>query len=136
MWKRALLCVFYLLFNSSFLMAEDEATEVVNDYQYFQLEPDIITNYVKPGKRIGFVRITIDLMASSAGDLALIETHEPLIRDKIIRIFGTLTEDVVKSTAARDDIRLRCLEEVNDMLKKETGEKPLEDLFFTKYLYQ
>jgi len=124
------------MFNAPFLMAEDEVTEVVNDYQYFQLEPDIITNYVKPGKRIGFVRITIDLMASSATDLALIETHEPLIRDKIIRIFGTLTEEVVKSTAEREDIRLRCLEEVNDMLKKETGEKPLEDLFFTKYLYQ
>jgi len=133
MWKRALLCMFCLLFSSSFLMAEEE---VANDYQYFQLEPDIITNYNKPGKRIGFVRITIDLMASSASDLALIETHEPLIRDKIIRIFGTLSEDVVKSTAEREDIRLRCLEEVNDMLKKETGEKPLEDLFFTKYLYQ
>jgi len=117
-------------------MAEGEGAEVANDYHYFQLEPDIITNYVKPGKRIGFVRITIDLMSASAEDLALIETHEPLIRDKIIRIFGRLTEDVVKSTSEREEIRLLCLEEVNDMLKKETGEKPLEDLFFTKYLYQ
>lgn len=140
MWIRALLCVLCLSFNTSFLMAQDEPTESnkknLNDYQYFQLEPDIITNYIKPGKRIGFVRLTVELMVKSKSNYELIDTHEPLIRDKVISILGEQTEEVVKSIAKREGIRLRCLDEVNEILYKETGRKPLIDLIFTKYLYQ
>tara|TARA_R110001583_G_scaffold26757_2_gene96257 strand:+ start:25168 stop:25587 length:420 start_codon:yes stop_codon:yes gene_type:complete len=139
MWKRALLCVLCLSFNSSYLMAEeatDGGAEVKNDYRYFQLEPDIITNYVKPGKRIGFVRITIELMVRSSGEYNLIDKHEPLIRDKIISILGQQNEKMIKSITDRDAIRARCLEEVNNLLYDETGEKPLANLLFTKYLYQ
>ncbi|WP_413700404.1 flagellar basal body-associated FliL family protein [Psychromonas sp. KJ10-10] len=139
MLKRALLCVLCLSFNASLLMAEeasDGSAVVQNDYRYFQLEPDIITNYIKPGKRIGFVRITVELMVKSAGEYDLIDKHEPLIRDKIITILGQQNEKIIKSTADRDSIRQRCLEEVNNLLFTETGEKPLTDLLFTKYLYQ
>ncbi|PKF63069.1 flagellar basal body-associated protein FliL [Psychromonas sp. psych-6C06] len=140
MWKRALLCVLCLLFNSSFVLADEEATgegeAVQNDYQYFSLEPDIITNYIKPGKRIGFVRVTVELMVKSKSNYALIDEHEPLIRDKIIAIFGQQNEAMVKSITEREGIRARCLEEVNQLLYTETGKKPLEDVLFTKYLYQ
>lgn len=139
MLKRALLCVLCLSFNASFLMAEDapeSGTEVQNDYQYFQLEPDIITNYIKPGKRIGFVRVTIELMVNSSGNYKIIDKHEPLIRDKIISIIGQQNEKMIKSIADRDLIRQRCLVEVNELLFAETGEKPLANLLFTKYLYQ
>ena len=137
MLKRALLCVLCLSFSSSFIMAEEKATtEVKDDYQYFQLEPDIITNYIKPGKRIGFIRITVELMVHSKSNYAVVENHEPLIRDKIITILGEQTEAKVKSITEREGIRQRCLEEVNKLLFSETGKKPLEDLIFTKYLYQ
>ena len=140
MWKRVLLCMLCLSFSSSFVMADEESEEgveeVKNDYHYFQLEPDIITNYIKTGKRIGFVRITVELMAKSSRNLSLIDDHEPLIRDKIITILGEQTEAVVKSITERETIRKRCLDEVNEMLQAEIGKKPLEDLLFTKYIYQ
>jgi len=118
-------------------MADEEAVEEIkNDYHYFQLEPDIITNYIKTGKKIGFVRITVELMAKSKGNLSVIDDHEPLIRDKIITIIGEQTEAMVKSITDREVIRQRCLDEVNEMLEAETGKRPLEDLLFTKYLYQ
>ncbi len=140
MLRRAFLCMLCLSLSSSFLMAEEEGTEgtesLQNDYQYLKLEPDIITNYIKPGKRIGFVRITADLMVGSKKDYALLESHEPLIRDRIITIFGEQTEEMVKKISEREIIRQRCLEEVNNLLFAETGQRPLKDLFFTKYLYQ
>ncbi|KPU83809.1 flagellar basal body protein FliL [Psychromonas sp. PRT-SC03] len=133
--KKILLCLFCFSLFSSSIWAE-EKVEVKNDYQYFLLEPDIITNYIKMGKRIGFVRISVDLMVNSASDYALLEKHEPLIRDKIITIFGEQNEDKVKSITQREVIRQRCLEEVNNLLFTETGEKPIKELIFTKYLYQ
>ncbi len=136
MLKRALFCVLCLSFISPLLTAEEAPAEVKDDFQYFQLEPDIITNYIKPGKRIGFVRLTVELMVKSKSNYAMIENHEPLIRDKIITIFGEQTEVVIKSITEREEIRKRCLDDVNNILFAETGKKPLEDLLFTKYLYQ
>lgn len=138
MFKRALLCVLCLTFISPFLLAEEEGGEQAtqNDYQYFLIEPDIITNYIKPGKRIGFVRLTVELMVSSAGDYEILDAHEPLIRDKIITIFGEQKEAMIKSVTERDGIRQRCIDEVNELLLVETGGKPIKELLFTKYLYQ
>ncbi len=137
MFKRALVCVLCFSLFSSLAFAEEQAVEEVkNDYQYFLIEPDIITNYIKPGKRIGFVRITVELMVKSKSNYALLENHEPLIRDKIITILGEQKEVKVKSIAERENIRARCLDEVNALLLTETGKKPVEALLVTKYLYQ
>lgn len=140
MLARAFLCILCLSLNPSFLMAESEPAQgtgaLQNDYQYLEMEPDIITNYIKPGKRIGFVRISVDLMVNSIANYTLIETHEPLIRDRIITIFGQQSEEMVKMISEREGIRQRCIEEINELLFAETGKRPLTDLFFTKYLYQ
>ncbi|MFT6987358.1 MAG: flagellar FliL protein [Psychromonas sp.] len=137
MFKKALFCVLCFSLFSTTLFADEEVTEEIkDDYQYFLIEPDIITNYIKPGKRIGFVRVTVELMVISKANYAVLENHEPLIRDKIITIFGEQNEDMVKSVTDRDNIRQRCLVEINDLLYAETGTKPVEALLFTKYLYQ
>ncbi len=75
-------------------------------------------------------------MAKSSTNYALLARHEPLIRDKIITILGEQSEDMVKSIAERENIRLRCLNEINAMLSTPTVNNPLADLLFTKYLYE
>ncbi|MCG6202119.1 flagellar basal body-associated FliL family protein [Psychromonas antarctica] len=137
MLKKALFCVLCLSLFSSTLFAEEASSEDnQNGYQYFLLEPDIITNYIKPGKRIGFIRVTVELMVKTKGNYTLLEKNEPLIRDKIITVFGEQNEEIVKSVTERDSIRQRCLKEINDLLYAQTGKNPVEDLLFTKYLYQ
>lgn len=134
--KKILLCLFCFSLFSPFILADQEEEVVQNDYQYFLLEPDIITNYIKTGKRIGFVRVSVELMVNSKIDYALLKQHEPLIRDKIITIFGEQSETNIKSSAERERIRYQCLEDVNSLLFTETGKKPIKELIFTKYLYQ
>ncbi|MDA7745787.1 flagellar basal body-associated FliL family protein [Psychromonas sp.] len=138
MFKKALCCVlYYALFSPiSFAAAEGESQAAAVDYQYFQLEPDIITNYIKPGKNIGYVRVSVDLMVKSSSDYEEIEIHDPLIRDRIITIFGEQNEQQIKTMADREAIRQRCLSEVNEVLFEVVGHRPVKDLHFTKYLYQ
>ena len=132
--KKVLIFVFCVLFLSSPLLAEE--TVVNNDYQYYSIEPDIITNYIKPGKRIGFIRLTIELMVGSKGDYSILEKHDPLIRDRLITILGEQDEQAVKSFDQRDAIRQRCVEELNELLFTETKTKPIIDILFTKFLFQ
>ena len=102
---------------------------------YFGFEPDIITNYVSNKKKIGFVRITAELMISDVNNVAIIEHHSPLLRDAIIDVLIRQPEQKVKSMTGREEIRMLILDRLKELMKKETGQPLIKDLLFTKYLY-
>ncbi|KKD00140.1 flagellar basal body-associated protein FliL [Photobacterium halotolerans] len=106
------------------------------EYSYFTLTPDITTNYITQGKKLGYLRLQVDLMVSDPDYIPLVEHHAPLIRDAIIQIIGEQPEVKIKSLAGREAIRQQCLDKVNDLLIAETNQKLLTELLFTKYLYQ
>lgn len=104
---------------------------------YFGLEPDIVTNYLGNSSRnIGYVRVTVELMLTSASHIEAAEHHAPLLRATTIEIFGNQTEEQVKSLTGREEIRRACLEELRAKMKAETGNEMIKDVIFTKYLYQ
>ncbi|WP_438833820.1 flagellar basal body-associated FliL family protein [Aeromonas oralensis] len=103
---------------------------------YHLLDPDIITNYLSDGKTLGYVRVTVELMAENEADLKLLEQHDPLIRDAIIRLMGSKSADQIKSLVSREDLRKECQTRANELLVKETGKKAVRELIFTKFLYQ
>lgn len=47
----------------------------------------------------------IDIMVMSQQDLAIVEHHQPLIRDAVIELLGKQTEDTIKSLSGREDLR-------------------------------
>ncbi len=102
---------------------------------YFGFEPDIITNYISTKRRIGFVRITAELMVEDVQNVGVIEHHSPLLRDAIIDVLIRQPEQKVKSMTGREEIRVLILERLKDLMKKETGQPLIQDLIFTKYLY-
>ncbi len=104
---------------------------------YFGFDPDIVTNYVSAGSnKLGYVRVTMELMIKDEKYLPLIEHHEPMILDAIVNAFGKEGETTVKSLTGREEVRLKILKRLNEILKKETGAELLQDVLFTKYLYQ
>lgn len=130
------LCLFFvLLFGfSSDVFAQEE---MAKNYAYFGLEPDIITNYLGLGaSKLGYVRVTIELMLEDISHLEAAEHHSPLMRATVLEIFGRQPEDKVKSLTGREDIRQACLESLREIMKKETGSEMIKDVIFTKYLYQ
>ena len=67
--------------------------------------------------------------------LEVVEHHEPLILDKIVAAFGRENGDTIKSLTGREEIRLKILNQLREVLKEETGQDILKDVLFTKYLY-
>ena len=116
---------------------EDTASSAGNDYAYYGLEPDIITNYVNEDKKhLGYIRVSVELMIKKSTDMAKVKHHAPLIRDAIIRILGEQNIKRIRSIKGREDIRTYCLEVANNLMVQEEGVKIFKDLLFTKYLYQ
>lgn len=103
---------------------------------YYGFEPDIITNYVSSNaKKIGFVRITAELMVEDVSYIAIIEHHSPLLRDAIIDVLLRQPEQKIKSMTGREEIRILILDRLKELMEKETGKKLVRDILFTKYLY-
>ncbi len=104
------------------------------DYAYFGFEPEIITNYVAVKKKMGYVRLTVELMIDNPANYEIVEHHAPLLRDAIIDIIGQQPEAKIKSINGRHEIQRFCEEQVKELLKKETGSTIIKKLLFTQWL--
>lgn len=129
-----LLASFLTILNYQSLVYAQEAA--IKNYAYFSLEPDIVTNYLGPSARkLGYIRVTIELMLEDADFLEAAEHHSPLMRAATIEVFGSQTAEKIKSLTGREDIRYNCLEELRTLMMRETGSEMIKDVIFTKYLY-
>lgn len=127
-----ILLLIALLFASSTAVAEDAA----GDYAYYGFEPEIVTNYISNTTKLGYVRVSVELMIKGNSNLELVEHHAPLLRAAIVEILGQQSAMRIKSLEGREEIRQQCLTVVNELLTKETGQPLVSNLLFTKYLFQ
>jgi flagellar protein FliL len=104
------------------------------NYAYFGFEPSIVTNYVAVKKKMGYVRLTVELMIEDAANYEIVEHHAPLLRDAIINIIGQQPESKVKSINGRHEIQRLCEEKVKQLLEAETGKPLIKKLLFTQWL--
>ena len=130
-----------LLLTSFFIptsFAENAPSSIASkaNYAYFSLEPDITTNVSTLGSKLTYLKVRIDIMVSNKSDLPLIEHHQPLIRDTIVKVIGQQDIEAVKSIAGRKALRHELVQKVNEALLPELGRTIVTDLLFTKYLYQ
>lgn len=127
MLKHLLLFSFLLSLSASFSAAS------ASKYAYYGFEPDIITNYIATKKKMGFVRLTVELMVEG-DNLLVVEHHAPLLRDAIITIIGQQAEAKIKSMKGRAEIQSACEEQLKNLLVKETGQPRIKKLLFTQWL--
>ncbi len=104
------------------------------DYAYFGFEPSIVTNYVAVKKKMGYVRLSVELMIENSSNYEAVEHHSPLLRDAIITIIGQQPEAKIKSINGRQEIQQLCEETVKKLLTKETGKPLIKKLLFTQWL--
>lgn len=125
----------WLLMIPEISHAQDDAKKPT--YAYVGLEPDIVTNYAGDNsKKLGYVRVTIEMMVADPSKIMSIEHHMPLLRATAIEVFGAQPEDKIRSLTGREDIRRLVLQKFRDIMKRETGEDVIENIIFTKYLRQ
>lgn len=105
-----------------------------SDYAYFGFEPQIVTNYVAVKKKMGYVRLSVELMIEDSSNYEAVEHHSPLLRDAIISIIGQQPEAKIKSINGRYEIQRLCEEKVKNLLTQETGKPLIKKLLFTQWL--
>ncbi|MEW6995465.1 flagellar basal body-associated protein FliL [Colwelliaceae bacterium MEBiC 14330] len=124
---------YLLLFCYLFTLTTSSLSANASKYAYYGFQPDIVTNYVAVKKKMGYVRLTVELMVDGE-NLTVVEHHAPLLRDAIINIIGQQTESKVKSIKGRAEIQQLCENQVKELLIEETGQPLIKKLLFTQWL--
>ena len=127
-----LLLIMSPLFSPAVFAEEDAAPRM----GYFTLAPDLTTNFVTKGKKLGYIQVRVDILVADNRELPNLEHHNPQIRNALVEVLGQQPEQRIKSLAGREEIRKECLTAINEVLLTETGKTLAVDLLFTKYIYQ
>lgn len=123
-----------LLVSFNVFSAEDAPTAEV---LYFDLDPNIITNYQKPNsRRLGFVTVDVQFQVLGADNMEILEAHQPLIENVMVDILNALTEEKVKDITMRGEIREQIKTQLSEALTEEVGIAVIDDVLFTKFFYQ
>ena len=121
-----------LVICSNAAVAQDKS-----NLAYLSLEPEIVTNYISDSaQKLGYVRVSVELMINDVSQLEIAEHHLPLLRSTAIEIFGQQPAEKVKSLTGREDIRRSILKALQEHMLQETGGEVVKNVIFTKYLYQ
>ncbi|MBT1451896.1 flagellar basal body-associated protein FliL [Glaciecola sp. XM2] len=124
------------LLNSQIANAQDQAA-AASSIAYIAIEPDIVTNYSGDNsERLGFLRITIEMMIDDTSLINDLEHHMPLLRATAIEVIGAQSEQKVRSLTGREEIRRMILKRFRDIMANEVGNETVKDIIFTKYLRQ
>lgn len=133
----SLLCLISVFALSDSAQAQEDAPVAGPNYAYIALDPDIITNYAGDNsKKLGYLRLTVEIMLDNAKYIGDIEHHMPLLRATAIEVIGAQSEQQVKSLTGREEMRREMLKRFRSNLIKETGNEVIKDIIFTKYLRQ
>ncbi|MEE4246494.1 MAG: flagellar basal body-associated FliL family protein [Kangiellaceae bacterium] len=126
-----------ILAISPLSFGQEATEEVKKEVHYFDLDPNVITNYQKKSsRRLGYITLDIQIQVSSVERLEMLDYHKALIDDALSKIINTFDEATIKDISARDKIRLAIKDQLTAALKEETGEEIVDDVFFTKFVYQ
>lgn len=115
--------------------ADAEEQEPKGPPQYVAIDPSIIAS-VADGHAMRFLQVDVQLMTRDPDAAIAIETHEPVLRNNLLMLFGAQEIESLKTLEGREALRARALAEVRNVLADEVGNKAVEDLYFTGFVIQ
>lgn len=117
------------------LAAEDAANRYV---EYVEMNPPFIANYGGPGP-LKYVKAEVSIKVVSRDGEVNTKHHQAQIRNAIVMLLSSQTDDTVATAAGRERIRIQALEAVRQIMVKEYGETGYDmigDLLFTSFVIQ
>lgn len=114
---------------------EEELEEKPATPYYFSLNPPFVVNFVGKG-RAKFLQVNIDGLTRDPSVKEDITTHLPQIRNNVVFILSSKRHEDLVSPEGKEALRKQVLEEIRSILKKETGNSDVEDIYFTSFVIQ
>ena len=113
-----------------------EASEVELDPPiYHGLDPDFVIAFQNP-KTVRFVKASLEVMVRDDDVIDALKLHMPAVRDAIIMLFSSKTEDDLLPPEGKERLRAEILKTIRDTLEGLTGSPGVEAVYFSNFVMQ
>lgn len=110
---------------------EDAAPQPI----YLPLKPSFVVNYGGDG-RLRYIKADITARLSASETATAVRHHLPYIRNNIVRLLGSQTDETIESQAGKDALRKDILKEIRWVVQEEEGLEGVDDVFFDSLIVQ
>ncbi len=114
----------------------EEEQEEQLPLKYYQISPNIMTFYQGTGRKMGYVVVQVQVVVRGDENLALVETHLPLMQDALIDFFNRQDKSVIRDQAQRKSLQQQAELRISEAVMEETGADIIENILFTQYIFQ
>ncbi|PCK09803.1 MAG: flagellar basal body rod protein [Alteromonadaceae bacterium] len=140
----------FCLFPGS-VYAEDEAVEEVAISEadgeegvakskaiYLPIKPQFVVNYGGKG-RLKYLKVEVSVRLANVRAASAVRRHLPFVRNNILMLFASQTNESVSSQEGKNMIRIKALEEIRKIIAEEEDDvlpEDVVDVFFTSFIVQ
>lgn len=103
--------------------------------QYLSLTPSFVVN-LEDDQAMRYLQVDIELMTRDEKAVENIKQHLPRIRNTLMMLFTQQHYKDIVTREGKEKLQQQALEEVQKVLKEETGSKGIEGLYFTNFVMQ
>jgi flagellar FliL protein len=112
------------------------APKAENPLYYPISQPFTVNLRGEEGQRARYLQAELTLMSYQQPALTAVETHMPVIRNNVNRLLARQDGQALLTEAARAQLQLDVVAEVNAVLEAQDVAAQVEDVYFTKLIMQ
>ena len=118
------------------LATAEPPLKIADNYPgYESFGPSLIINLASDGES-KFLRVEIQYYVLTAQDADVIRQFQPVLRDRLISLYGGRDMDILQAAEGREALRKETLADLRETLLKFAGRPAIEDLYFTGFVMQ
>jgi len=103
---------------------------------YVEFDPPFVVNFEARGM-VRFLQISAQVMTRDPATAELVKTHDPVVRNDLLLLFGSQTYDLLSTREGKEQLRNLALQSVVKVVAAEGGNgKNVEQLYFTSFVMQ
>lgn len=102
---------------------------------YHALNPDFVIAFQNP-KNVRFVKASIEVMVRDDKVIDDLKLHMPAVRDAVIMLFSTKTEDDLILQEGKEKFRAEILQVIRNTLESLSGAPGVEAVYFSNFVMQ
>lgn len=115
---------------------EAPAQESIKPAIYLPLRPSFVVNFMNVGGKTHFLQAEVTLMGRDQAFMDSLGDHMPLIKSKLVEVFGIQDFEELRTPEGKDTLRTVALEELQTLFEEELGDPGIEKLYFTIFILQ
>ena len=102
---------------------------------YHPMEPPFVVNFTAASD-VRFMQVTLQVSARDQAVIDRVKEHTPAIRNGLVLLFSGQDPAALNTREGKETLLKQCLDEVNRVLKEQTGSAGVENVYFTSFVMQ